>query len=97
MWKHYVACSFVYGTSRKILQTSNGRCIETPKYKRYNMVPLLFTQRLAIIIIGGTISAVCLPMYAIKDLGRLEVAIRNVDPSLYGYGNATTIFDIMTE
>lgn len=93
----YATCAFVYGACRKIVQT-HGIHFEVHNDKHEKIkIPLLFSQRLAVIGIGSVVSAIYMPMYAMYDLGRLEIAIRGADQTLYGYTPSISTFGLIFE
>ena len=94
-FKPYASFALIYGFSRKILHTHNA------SVKSYNMdfnaqkMPMLFTQRLSVIGIGGLISAVCLPLYVMDDMKELEVWIRGIDPVSYDIDKPKYIWEFV--
>ncbi len=87
MYHKYIAATVAYGVGRKVVTLSKYDSYERPDYNKFNnerkefekrKVPLLTTEKLGIIALGGVSSIFWWPLQLIRDLNKIEIAMRGL-------------------
>lgn len=88
----YFAGSVAYGCARKINDLKDAKIeIYDRENHDYKVVPMLITDKAAIMATSCIAAPALLPIYVMKDLAQVEMWWRQCDPSDYGYRAKTSI------
>ena len=91
--RNFILGMLTYGFGRKVCMTQ-GATLDKETHDRYSASsnddsersrPMLLSERLMVIGVGGMYSTAAAPFYMLSDAGRLEVWARGGDPKEYGY------------
>ena len=87
MFNKYCKFALIYGFTRKTIQV-----LWHPFYDEEKRVPVLMSEKVSIIGLGGLFSSAYLPLYLLDDLANLEISMRSLDPNLYYRNNELKTF-----
>ena len=95
IYKKLMLGALAYGFGRKVCMTQ-GATLDKETHNRYSsnssdesdrIRPMLLSERMMAVAVGGMYSTACAPFYMLSDAGRLEVWARGGDPKEYGYNS----------
>lgn len=82
----YAATTFSYGFIRKIDQVKSANInYFNEDIKKIDKRPMLLTSKILLTSFSGIASLYIWPIYMYNDMNRMEIYIKNKDPTHYGY------------
>lgn len=87
MFNIYTNVALTYGMIRKVAQV-----VKKPYYDEQKQVPLLVTEKVGIVLLGGMFSAVYMPICMFQDVAHLEISMKGLDLKSYHMSSQPTTF-----
>jgi hypothetical protein len=84
LWLRYSACTFLYGAIHTIMDMPSEKTYTNHTNGKRETQPVLFTQKVGYLMLGGSIGPGIWPILFRDDLIALECLLRGKDPARYG-------------